>query len=67
MYAGDPEGYRVLQFTSQGEFVRYFGDLSTGNEGFGLVGGLAADSDSGVWVADTGNGRVMHFTMPPPE
>lgn len=66
IYIGDPEGYRVLQFSSQGDFIRYWGDLSTGLDGFGLVGGIAVDSQDGIWVSDTGNGRLLHFTLPPP-
>ncbi len=64
VFATDPEGYRVLQFTSDGEFVNYFGNLSTGPDGFGLVGGIAVDQNDGVWVSDPGNDRVMHFTLP---
>lgn len=67
IYATDPEGYRVLQFTSQGEFVRYWGDLSSGPDGFSLVGAVAVDDDGGIWVSDPGNNRVMHFTLPPPQ
>lgn len=66
VYATDPEGYRVLQFTSQGDFVRYWGDLSTGPDGFNLVGGIAVDAEDGIWVSDAGNNRIMHFTLPPP-
>lgn len=66
VYATDPEGYRVLQFTSQGDFVRYWGDYSTGPEGFSLVGGIAVDANDGIWVSDAGNNRVMHFTLPSP-
>lgn len=66
IYATDPEGYRVLQFTSQGDFVRFWGDLSSGPEGFGLVGGIAVDAQDGIWVSDPGNNRIMHFTLPPP-
>ena len=66
IYATDPEGYRVLQFNSQGEFVRYWGDLSSGPDGFGLVGGIAVDAQDGIWVSDPGNNRIMHFTLPPP-
>ena len=42
-FAVDPEGYRVLQFTSQGEFIRYWGDFGNGLDTFGLVGSVAAD------------------------
>jgi predicted membrane-bound mannosyltransferase/DNA-binding beta-propeller fold protein YncE len=66
IYATDPEGYRVLQFTAQGEFVRFWGDLSSGPDGFGLVGAIAVDAEDGIWVTDPGNHRVMHFVLPPP-
>lgn len=66
VYATDPEGYRILQFTSEGEFVRYWGDLSTGPDGFSLVSGIAVDQNDGIWVTDPGNNRIMHFTLPPP-
>ncbi len=64
LFATDPEGYRVLQFTTQGEIMRYWGDYGLGNDGFGLVGSVAVDPTGGVWVSDTGNSRLMHFTLP---
>lgn len=66
VYATDPEGYRVLQFTENGDFIRYWGDLSTGPDGFGLVGGIATDTDDSVWVSDPNNNRLLHFSLPPP-
>lgn len=64
VFASDPEGYRVLEFTAEGEFVRYWGDLSSGANGFTLVGGVAVVEDGSVWVSDAGAGRVLHFTLP---
>lgn len=64
LFAADPEGYRVLQFTSDGAFVNFWGDYSTGPDGFDLPGGLAVDAESGVWVADINNSRLLHFTLP---
>lgn len=65
VFVVDPEGYRVLQFTSQGEFVRFWGDLGNTNETFGMTGSVAIDSQGGVWVSDPGNSRLMHFNLPP--
>lgn len=65
VYATDPDGYRVLEFTSQGDLLRYWGDFGQGADGFGLAGAVTADPSGGVWVSDTGNSRIMHFTMPP--
>lgn len=64
LFVADPEGYRVLQFKDTGEFIRYWGDLSTGADGFGLVGGVSPDGKGGIWVVDTNNNRLMHFNLP---
>ena len=64
LFAIDPEGVRVLEFTSDGEIVRYWGDYSVGNDGFSLVGAIALGAQGDVWVTDTGNNRVMHFNLP---
>ncbi len=66
LFVTDPEGYRMLEFTDQGEIVRTWGDFGSGPDTFGLVGGVAADPSGGVWVTDTGNNRIMHFMPPEP-
>jgi predicted membrane-bound mannosyltransferase/DNA-binding beta-propeller fold protein YncE len=64
VFVSDPEGYRILQFDRQGEFIRAWGDAGGTAERFRLPTGIAIDQDGGVWVADAGNGRVMRFTLP---
>ncbi|HLF89532.1 MAG TPA: flippase activity-associated protein Agl23 [Anaerolineales bacterium] len=64
LLVADPEGYRVLEFTAEGDFVRYWGDYSTATDGFGLVSGVAFDADGGVWVSDGANNWLLHFTLP---
>jgi predicted membrane-bound mannosyltransferase/sugar lactone lactonase YvrE len=64
LYTTDPEGYRVLHFSSSGTFINYFGDNGTGTNTFNLPTGIISDGKGGVWIADSGNGRIMHFTMP---
>jgi sugar lactone lactonase YvrE len=64
VFATDPEGYRVLEFTATGEIVRFWGDYSVGPDGFGLAGSVAIDPQAGVWVSDAGNSRIMHFNLP---
>jgi predicted membrane-bound mannosyltransferase/DNA-binding beta-propeller fold protein YncE len=63
IYIADPESYRVLEFTLEGEFIRYWGDYSAGTDGFGLVSGLAVDPNGGLWVSDGGNHRLLHFSF----
>jgi streptogramin lyase len=64
LFISDPEGNRVLEFTRDGEIIRYWGDYSLGPDGFNLAGSVAADQSGGVWVTDVNNGRLMHFQLP---
>lgn len=59
----DPEGYRVLCFNSEGEFLRGWGNFGESDSQFGLLGGIDWDDDCGVWVVDSGNSRLMHFSL----
>jgi DNA-binding beta-propeller fold protein YncE len=64
LYLSDPEGYRVLHFARTGTFIDYFGDYGTGLNAFNLPTGLAVDALGGLWVVDSANNRVVHFTLP---
>jgi sugar lactone lactonase YvrE len=64
LFTTDPEGNRVLHFTTTGTFVNYFGDYGTDPNSFNLPDGITTDNTGGIWVADAGNGRIMHFTIP---
>jgi DNA-binding beta-propeller fold protein YncE len=64
IFVTDPEGYRVLEFSTNGGFIRTWGDFGKGAENFGLATGVAVDPDGHVWVCDGVNDRVMRFTMP---
>jgi DNA-binding beta-propeller fold protein YncE len=64
VFAADPEGYRVMQFTVTGEAVRSWGDYGVGNDSFGLPASAAVAPDGSVWVVDAGNSRLMLFILP---
>ena len=64
VFVADPEGYRILQFSAEGEFIRTWGDFGYDNESIGLAAAVAVDADGHVWVTDAGNHRVMRFTLP---
>jgi uncharacterized protein (TIGR03663 family) len=66
LFVSDPEGYRILEFSSTGEFVRYWGDFSTGVDGLNIPVGVAVDAEGAVWVADSGNHRILRFYLPTP-
>lgn len=64
VFAADPEAYRILEFAADGTFLRTWGDYGSGADGLGLVSGVGVDPQGNVWVSDTGNNRLMHFTLP---
>jgi uncharacterized protein (TIGR03663 family) len=64
VFTTDPEGFRVLKFTTAGTFVNYFGDYGSSLNSFNLPTGIISDDNGGLWIADAGNGRIMHFTLP---
>ncbi|MCC6499926.1 MAG: TIGR03663 family protein [Anaerolineales bacterium] len=64
VFITDPEGYRVIEFTASGEFVRTWGEFGIENTQFGLPSGIAVDSQGFIWVTDSGNNRIMRFSLP---
>ena len=64
VFVTDPEGYRVLQFTPEGELIRTWGDFGYDDNNFGLAAAVAVAPDGSVWVTDAGNHRLMKFILP---
>ncbi|HEY3475031.1 MAG TPA: NHL repeat-containing protein, partial [Anaerolineales bacterium] len=64
VFITDPEGYRVIEFTGEGEFVRTWGDFGVGPDEIGLAAGVTVDADGFVWVTDAGNHRILRYTLP---
>ncbi|MEW6503288.1 MAG: glycosyltransferase family 39 protein [Chloroflexota bacterium] len=64
VFVTDPEGYRVLQFTEEGQFVRTWGGYSPDIDGFGLAAGIAVDGEGHIWVSDAANRLLLRFTLP---
>jgi uncharacterized protein (TIGR03663 family) len=60
----DPEGFRILCFTSDGTFTVGWGGQGIGPEQFGMPVGVAFDAQGELWVVDTGNNRLMRFAVP---
>jgi uncharacterized protein (TIGR03663 family) len=59
----DPEGYRVLCFNLEGEFLKGWGDYGYDFTTFGLPSGIAFKQDGTIWVTDSVNNRVMRFQL----
>jgi uncharacterized protein (TIGR03663 family) len=65
VFITDPESPRIVEYTSTGELVRYWGAFGADLAGMNLPTGISSDGKGGLWVVDTGNGRVLHFVLPP--
>jgi len=63
IYVSDPEGYRILAFSPEGEFLFYWGTYGVGENNLNRPTGLAVDADGKVWVADAGNNKVVRFDI----
>ncbi|MEP6894493.1 MAG: 6-bladed beta-propeller, partial [Chloroflexota bacterium] len=64
VFITDPEGYRVIEFTPNGEFVRTWGAFGSGPTEIGLASGITIDKSGFVWVTDSGNNRILRYTLP---
>jgi DNA-binding beta-propeller fold protein YncE len=64
VFITDPEGYRVIEFTDTGEFVRTWGDFGVGPAEIGLAAGITIDPQGYVWVTDAGNNRILRYKLP---
>jgi DNA-binding beta-propeller fold protein YncE len=64
VFITDPEGYRVIEFTETGEFVRTWGDFGVGPNEIGLASGITVDPLGFVWVTDSGNNRILRYQLP---
>jgi uncharacterized protein (TIGR03663 family) len=59
----DPEGYRILCFSGEGEFELGWGVFGSGDQELNIPAGLTFDQEGRLWVADSGNDRLMRFTL----
>ena len=64
VFVTDPEGYRIIEFTGDGQFVRTWGDFGNAPEEIGLAAGVAVDPAGFVWVTDAGNNRILRYQLP---
>lgn len=64
VFITDPEAYRVIEYTTDGQLIQTWGDYGTTNTTFGTTSGIAIDQEGRVWVTDAGNNRIMKFTLP---
>ncbi len=59
--ASDPEGHRVFRLNDKGEVQAVWGGFGTDNASLNLPLGVAMDGLGNVYVADSGNRRVVVY------
>ena len=64
VFITDPDGYRVIEYTTDGTLIQTWGDAGNTPTTFGIAAGVAVDKDGHIWVTDAANNRVMKFTLP---
>ena len=57
----DPEAYRILVFSPEGEYLGRFGEFGVEPGQFGLPNGIFADSGANIWIADAANHRILRY------
>jgi hypothetical protein len=64
VFITDPEGYRIIEYTAEGQFVRTWGDFGDAPEEIGLAAGVTVDQFGFIWVTDAGNNRILRYRLP---
>ncbi len=59
----DPDACQVVALSATGQVSHIWSGCSTGADGFGKPAGVAVDN-TGFWVSDAGNNRLLHFPLP---
>jgi DNA-binding beta-propeller fold protein YncE len=63
IYVSDTAAHRIEIFDSQGNYVKSIGGFSTGENGFYYPRNLEMDREGFLWVADSGNHRVVRLNV----
>ena len=64
VFVTDPEGYRVIEYSTDGGLIQTWGDYGNSPTTFGIASGIAIDNEGSVWVTDAANNRIMKFVLP---
>ncbi len=62
VYVADGGGFRILKFTSDGQFVTKWGSFGFLDGEFSGLDGITVDNNGFVYVVDAGNYRIQKFT-----
>jgi DNA-binding beta-propeller fold protein YncE len=62
VYIVDTGNSRVQKFTTDGSFIKKWGNQGSGNSQFSFPSSIAIDPAGNIYVLDSGNSRVQKFT-----
>jgi DNA-binding beta-propeller fold protein YncE len=63
VFVTDPEGYRVLEFKTTGEFMHTWGSDIADPANIIGASGVAVDAQGNVWVSDAINMNLLRFSI----
>lgn len=63
IYVSDTAAHRIEVFDSRGNYIKSIGGFGTGENGFYYPRSLALDREGFLWVADSGNHRVVRLDV----
>ncbi|WP_422446212.1 NHL repeat-containing protein [Thermoanaerobacterium sp. DL9XJH110] len=63
IYVSDTLAHRIEVFDMDGNFVKSIGGFGTGQSGFYFPRDLAVDDEGFLWVADSGNHRIVKMPL----
>jgi DNA-binding beta-propeller fold protein YncE len=63
VFVTDPEGYRVLEFKTTGEFMHAWGNDSADPGGNLGASGVVVDAQGNVWVSDATNMKLLRYSI----
>lgn len=64
VFVTDPEANRIIAFDITGKIISTWGDYGIDSTSLSMPVGIAVDKVGAIWVADSGNNRIMKFTVP---
>mgnify|MGYP001501912548 CR=1 FL=1 len=65
VFISDPEGFRVIEFSPDGKPLAVLGISQEMNETLILPNGIALDRQGRVWIVDSGNARILAYSINP--
>ena len=64
VYITDPESYRIMEYSNDGEALRSWNGLGQSQDNFSMPVGITVDNQGRIWTVDSGNNYLIRFPKP---